>query len=207
MMLEELLTTLYRRLPLPVQNRVETLRNMLSVGGKYRIRPADPSGMGVFQLTDRTGETIHICRLGRRRLYRRGVMRRVNDLARAYCLDELSVTPGGIFIDCGANVGEMGFWARARGLEYVAFEPELPEAICCDLNNFGGSPQTRRSALWKEATKLPLYSKPESASSSLIEVGGETRQVEVSAVTLDSAIDLSQLSEDSGTIIFKVEAE
>ena len=207
MMLKELLATLYRRLPLAIQNRVETLRNLLTVGGRYRIRPTDPSGMRVFQLTDKTGETIHICRLGRRRLYRRGIMRRINDLARAYCLDELGVTPGGIFIDCGANVGEMGFWARAHDLEYVAFEPELPEAICCDLNNFGGSPLTRRTALWKETTKLPLYSRPESASSSLIEVGCESRQVKVSGVTLDSVIDLSQLSEASGTIIFKVEAE
>ena len=207
MPLESLLSSFYRRLPLPVQNGAESLRNALMWGGKYRIRPAGPAGMGVFQITDVAGKTIHICRSGRRRLYRRGVQRRVNDLARAYSLDGLEVTRGGVFIDCGASVGELGLWARAHGLEYIPFEPELPEATCCDLNNFGGSPETRRCALWKETTTLPFYSSPESADSSLFRVGGKFRQIEVKAVALDSAIDISQLSRKSGTNIFKVEAE
>ena len=198
---------LYRRLPLPVQYRAESMRNALAGAKKYRIRSAGPSDMGVFQLIDRTGETIHLCRVGRRRLYRKGIMRRVNDLARIYCIDEIEVTPGGVFIDCGANVGELGIWARAHGLEYVPFEPELTEAICCDLNNFGGSPETRRSALWNETMTLPFYSKPESAGSSLFKVGGEFRRVEVNAIRLDSTLGPSRLRGTSGTVIFKIEAE
>ena len=207
MPVRRMLANLYRRLPLSALCRVENLRNALSGAGKYYIEPDDSRDMGIVQLTDEMGKTIHICRFSRRRLYRHGITRRVDNLARAYCLDDLKVKLGGVLIDCGANVGELGMWARSRGLAYIPFEPELSEAMCCDLNNFGGSHETRRFALWKETTTLPFYSKPESADSSLFKIGGDYKRFEIEAVTLDSALDLTQLSSVPGTVVFKVEAE
>ena len=134
-------------------------------------------------------------------------MRRVQSLAEMYCLNDLAIQPGGTLIDCGANIGELGIWARSRGLGYVPFEPEPLEAFCCDLNNFGGSSRTQRQALWKETATLPFYSKPDSADSSLIAPRGDWRRTEVEAVTLDSTLDLTRLARASGTVIFKVEAE
>ncbi len=207
MVIVRALKQIYWNLPKSVIDWVEDVRNALPLGASLRIRPVWSPNEGVFQLTDAAGKTIYVCRSWHRRLYYRGIMRRINYLANIYGLDRIDVTPNGVFIDCGANIGELGIWARAHGLDYVAFEPELPEAICCDLNNFDGNSETRRSALWKESTTIRFYSSPETADSSIIEVAGEFCRVEVDAVTLDSALDASQLSNVQGTVIFKLEAE
>ena len=148
--------------------------------------------------------SIFFCRRRRANFFKRGVTQRVDTLASQYCLDGLDIEPGGLFIDCGANIGELGLWARAKGLAYVAFEPEELEALCCDLNNFGGRAETRREALWSKTTRLPFFSKPESADSSVFEVEGGLQRDDVAAMALDDSLDLSGIS---GTVIFKVEAE
>ena len=131
-------------------------------------------------------------------------MQRVDILAGQYLLDQIDVVQGGVFIDCGANIGELGLWARARGLAYIPFEPEILEARCCDLNNFDGRAETRRKVLWKETTMLTLCSMPESADSSIFEVDGHSARIEVPAVTLDDSVDLSGFP---GMVVFKIEAE
>ncbi len=172
-----------------------------ALGNRHRISPLP--GEPVFRADD--GETrIHFCRLRRSYRFKRGVMRRVRDLAHEYHLEVIDLSNGGLFVDSGANIGELGLWARAHELDYIAFEPEPLEARCCDLNNFGGQPGTRREALWNEETTLSFYSKPESADSSIIDMPGSVSRTEVPAVTLDGALDLSGVE---GTVIFKVEAE
>ena len=191
-------------MPLPMLNTTERFRNSLSGSGTIQIESA---GHGLFRLSDKTGNSIYISRFERRRLYNRGIMRRVQSLAEMYCLNDLATQPGGTLIDCGANIGELGIWARSHGLAYIPFEPEPLEALCCDLNNFGGSSRTQRRALWKETATLPFYSKPDSADSSLIAPRGDWQRTEVEAVTLDSTLDLTWLAKAPGTVIFKVEAE
>ena len=192
----------YRRLPIHLLNVAERFRDELA-----RLHIEAAGSPGIVQLTDRQGQIIHICRLGRVRRFRPGIMQSVSYLAREYCLDAIDLEPGGVFIDCGANIGELGLWAQSRGFSYIPFEPEEREAICCDLNNFAGRPETRRSALWKETARLPFFSKPESADSSLIEIAEGYQRTEIEAATLDSLLDLEQLSSASGPVIFKVEAE
>lgn len=170
-------------------------------GKKHRISPV---GDEQIFLADDGQSQIHFCRRLRGNQFKRGVMQHLDMLAKQYCLDQIDVVPGGVFIDCGANIGEMGLWAQARGLAYIAFEPEALEARCCDLNNFDGNSETRREALWKEATMLTLYSMPESADSSVFEVEDSSARIEVPAVALDDAVDLSGFP---GTVVFKVEAE
>jgi FkbM family methyltransferase len=199
------LTGLTNAIPLPVYcdsvNMLARLR-----GRSYRLRPFGEVGIHVAE--DGTGADagrIHICRRGRHWRYKRGVMRGVDVVARQYGLHTLDIRPGGVFVDCGANVGELGLWARQRGLAYVAFEPEELEARCCDLNNFEGRPETRRKALWHEAAVLQFHSKPDTADSSVFEIDAAAPPRDVEAVRLDTVVDPAEFG--PGTRIFKLEAE
>ncbi len=184
--------------------RVLNTRNAIS-GRPYRVRPAREQLGEIYELTDAAGDSIFVCRKSRFRLYIHGIRQRIGKLAGDYHLTQIEAGPSGLLIDCGANIGELGVWAREQRLEYVPFEPEPLEAACCDLNNPGT--RTRRYALWSEAANLPFYSMPETADSSLIFSGGTPRTSTVKAVTLDSTIDGSHLRQVPGAVILKVEAE
>ncbi|SPH24770.1 hypothetical protein DEA8626_03807 [Defluviimonas aquaemixtae] len=182
--------------------RVVNARNALR-GKAQRIAPV-PGEDSALHVARTGAEEIHICRRGRHNRYKRGITAGVDALAADYHLNRIDTLRDGLFIDCGANVGELGLWARARGHGYVAFEPEALEARCCDLNNFGGEARTIRKALWKEETTLRFYTKPESADSSVLAGHGMEDFVEIAATTFDAAVDLSSVT---GPVIFKLEAE
>ena len=148
---------------------------------------------------------IYICRGSRAQLYKDGIGQRVAALAKEYLLDR--VAGGGLLIDCGANVGELGLWARAKGLAYIPFEPEPLEAMCNDLNNFQGQPKTGRYALWNETGIRSFYSAPEWGDSSLIQPHNPSNRIDIQATTLDSALDRKQLLRYPQAVILKVEVE
>lgn len=190
------------RLPIGTYCQVVNVRNAVR-GKKHRISPArgeDPA----LHIADDGSDRIHICRMGRHNRYKRGVVAGVERLARDYSLNLLSDLRDGVFIDCGANVGELGIWARQRGFRYIAFEPEALEARCVDLNNFGGQARCIRRALWKEETELRFYNRADKADSSVFGGTGEEPSIVLPATTLDAAVDLSEVS---GPVIFKLEAE
>jgi FkbM family methyltransferase len=175
-------------------------------GVSYRISPFGESGIHIVRDVGKTeAAQIHIARRERHRRYKHGVMAWIDGLAKQYHLDLIDIVPGGVFIDCGANVGEMGLWARARGMDYVAFEPETDEARCCDLNNFDGLENTIRKALWFETTTLTFFRKPETADSSVIEIDGADDCSSVAATRLDDAVDPTSFGR--GTRVLKLEAE
>jgi FkbM family methyltransferase len=170
-------------------------------GHKHRI--SVDSDSGIITVTD-GGRRIFICRRNRLWLYKRGIADRIDRLARSYMLDRITEPLEGAFIDCGANVGELGAYARSRGLEYQAFEPEKLEADCCDLNNFEGAPRTNRFGLWSHDGALTFYSKPATGDSSLFETKDYVDRHDVSVRSLDS------FAADTGlkrVAIFKLEAE
>lgn len=178
---------------------IVNVKNVLK-GRAYRLSVVGDEGL---HRVDDGSDTITICRRGRHRRYKRGVMAGVHSLARQYHLDKAEVMPGGVLIDCGANVGELGLWASKMGMSYLPVEPEKLEADCVDLNNFDGQPKTRRMVLWKEDTTLRFFSKPGTADSSVFDMGADDA-IEVEAKMLDS---LNALDGSSGTNIFKLEAE
>jgi len=196
---QQLRRSIQAALPLPAYFRVLNMLNAL------RPRPHRllPHSGQLYEV--RTGdERIIACRRTRHRLYKKGVANRIESLAREYSLNCATVKPGGSFIDCGANVGELGFWAKARGMQYVAFEPEPLEARCIDLNHFSGKAETHRTALWHRWETLEFFSDPETADSSVFDTGKARLVRPVEALPLDEAgIDLSK----SGTHILKLEAE
>ena len=149
-------------------------------------------------------DTIYICRRGRHKRYANGIAPKIESLAKEYHLDKLSELRNGTFIDCGANVGELGLWAISRGFTYVPFEPEFLEARCVDLNIFDGKETCRRQGLWNRSTTLTFYSQPNSADSSFIEFGNSASTTELDVVRLDEAMDLAAYP---GPVILKLEAE
>lgn len=148
---------------------------------------------------------IYACRRMNRLSYRYGVAWEINRLVKRYGLGKIPLKEGGVLVDCGANIGELGNWARQHGLRYIAFEPEPLEANCNDLNNFNGEHKTMRVALWNRNEKIPLYSKPNDADSSLIDMGNAAVCFQVTAARLDSMLNVDNLV--SGVRILKVEAE
>jgi FkbM family methyltransferase len=154
-------------------------------------------------ITDATHE-LALSRPARHRFYRRGILRRVTTLAKTYHLPDIPDVKGGTLIDCGANIGELGVWAKTMGMHYIAFEPEECEARCIEINVFDGAPQTRRLALWNETKTLEFYHKPETADSSLIEMADYDTMTKVSATRLDEVIEVRELSYP---VVLKIEAE
>ncbi|QFU09889.1 hypothetical protein PARPLA_00548 [Rhodobacteraceae bacterium THAF1] len=176
--------------------------------GRYRGKqhyvssvPSEPEGILIAQ--DKF-DRIYFCRRPRHNRYKNGIMNRVDFLAHEYHLDRLTDLRGGTFIDCGANVGELGLWAKVRGFSYIPFEPEDLEARCVDLNVFDGADTCHRKGLWNETTTLQFHSSPDSADSSLIAFEGSTQTAKLEVVRLDDAVDLSTAD---GPVIFKLEAE
>ncbi|MBM3137676.1 MAG: FkbM family methyltransferase [Chloroflexi bacterium] len=190
---------LLQRLPLGLYCFLVNIRN--------RIRKKKQSVFafnGDLQEVRDGSNQIFICRRGRHNRYKHGISKGVNFLASQYHLDKIQISQGGLLIDCGANVGELGMWAREHGLGYIAFEPEELEARCVDLNNFDGQALTNRKALWNEDKKLTFFSKPNTADGSLFDMGESSSSFQVEAVRLDNAISLTN---QPGPIIFKIEAE
>jgi FkbM family methyltransferase len=169
----------------------------------YRLNLGEGNLEGTH-LAQSGDETILIARRNRHRYYKRGVQARLDQLAGQYCLDGVSFSKGDKIIDCGANIGEIGVWAKRFGVEYIPFEPEDLEATCCDANAFEGEAKTQRLALWYEDTELTFYSKPDTADGSLIEINDFNAVRKVKAVRFDNFI--KQFDDDS-IRLFKVEAE
>lgn len=149
--------------------------------------------------------TLHICRRSRHNRSKHGVLAGVSKLAADYGLAALPDLRGGILVDCGANVGELGVWACQREMRYVGFEPEELEARCCDLNNFGGERRTHREALWHTDTTLEFYTQPETADGSLIRGDSAAAVRRIPARRLDSVLTAADLG--PGPAVLKVEAE
>ena len=180
-------------------NLFANARNRLT-GKRHRIARRED---GLYDVTD-GAERLVLSQRHRHRRSKRGVVEGATDLARVYFLERAEIAGPGLLIDCGANIGELGIWARAKGLDYLAFEPEEREARCADLNAYDGAARTRRQALWHENGTLTFYRKAGNADSSLIAIAAPDETVEVDAVRLDSILDPAALK---GCVILKVEAE
>jgi len=149
-------------------------------------------------------ETIIVCRRERHHRYRKGVAARIENLVGKYGLNDATIESGGVFIDYGSNMGELGFWARRKNMTYVAFEPEPPPAHCVDLNHFGGEAKARRVALWHRRETLEFFSTPEAADNSAFDTEKTRESRPAEALPLNEAgVDLT----GPGTHILKLEAE
>lgn len=185
------------------------LRNAkLSIEGRpYRIEREFDDGS--YRVTD-FDQSIRVARRGRHSRYAQGITKGLEKVAARYHLDRLDIEPGACLIDCGANIGELGFFARSKGMHYFPVEPEELEAKCCDANNFDGDERTRRFALWKEDGSITFYSNPTTGDSSAFDPEDGSKKVEIPCRTLASVCedaDLACALDVDSTHVLKVEAE
>ncbi|MHA7775263.1 FkbM family methyltransferase [Roseibium sp. M-1] len=150
---------------------------------------------GKIVVTDEAKIQISILHQRRVGFYRSGIERRTTDLIADYLIDPEDIAEGDVFIDCGANIGEIGLGFRLLGkkVKYIAFEPGRDEISCCRLNNPEGT--CAPLALWHEKTILSFYEKSDTADSSLIEFSGYEAVRRVETTTLDDYCSENNISD------------
>lgn len=101
--------------------------------------------------------------------YEGGLLRRAENLAKSYFLTEIAFSNEDIFLDCGANVGDVKLWFNLKGIniEYQAFEPSPVEFSSLKQNVYPS--KAHNVGLWNEPGELKFYVSSEGADSSLIE--------------------------------------
>lgn len=146
---------------------------------------ASETPAGFFCVTDNQGNKLHVIHKDRLPFYKTGIYPRVSGLLHDYMIDLDAISENDVFLDCGANIGEIGVGLQLAGkaVRYVAFEPGKLEHAACSLNNPMG--HCERSALWYETSVLTFYEKSDSADSSLIEFGGYENVTQVPTTTID----------------------
>ncbi|MGD9733837.1 MAG: FkbM family methyltransferase [Desulfamplus sp.] len=201
--LNKFFITIYEGIPSSIFCALANIRNKNNIRGKkHKLYPI--GNKRLYKVTDNNNDEIIICRRDRHYLYKKGIAYRIQQLAKIYHLDHIECCPGDVMIDCGANVGELGFWAKERQLQYFPVEPEELEVECCNLNIFNGEARIKCRALWKENDTLRLYSKPNFGDSSLFEIRNYSTIKQIEAITLEKLVEEYNIS---NIHILKIEAE
>jgi len=132
--------------------------------------------------------------------YEFGIVNRAESLAECYFLNEIIFNDGDIFLDCGANVGDLKIWFDLNNIkiEYIGFEPS-PIEFSCLKDNVKPS-KVYNIGLWNETQELEFFVSSQGADSSLIEPANFDERIKVSAQRLDSYVK-------SKVKILKLEAE
>lgn len=132
--------------------------------------------------------------------YEYGIKKRAQSLADCYFLNEIEFKDGDIFIDCGANVGDLKIWFDLNGIKinYVGFEPS-PNEFNCLKENVGPS-AVYNVGLWNEVGVLELFVSSQGADSSFIEPVSFDEKIQVPVDKLESYVS-------SVVKILKLEAE
>jgi len=121
--------------------------------------------------------------------YRFGVRRRAASLGACYFLDQIKFNDGDIFLDCGANVGDLKIWVDSQdvSIEYLAFEPSPVEYRCLKENV---APSVAHNiGLWNETGELEFFVSSQGADSSLIRPASFDDQIKVKVERLDKYVN------------------
>lgn len=158
-----------------------------------------------FCLRDASGSQIWVATSRRFGLYAGGISLRLKRLASEYCLSDELFEPGELLIDVGANVGELGMWAKTKDLGYFGIEPD--PVVYAALTKNMGTENSAEVALGERPGEAHLYINTETADTSLFPTSsGETvPAIEVSVMRLDDLLRSRGISSEIG--LLKVEAE
>ena len=101
--------------------------------------------------------------------YMAGFRGRADFLAECYSLSSLDFKKGDVFLDCGANIGDIKLWFDIRSIdvEYIGFEP-APREFRCLKENVAPS-VVHNVGLWNESGNMDFYVFSPKGDSSLIE--------------------------------------
>ena len=101
--------------------------------------------------------------------YERGIRTRAESLADTYHLRKIDFKDGDVFLDCGANVGDLKLWFSINhiDLNYVGFEPSPIEFDCLKENIYPS--KAFNFGLWSHDGELKFYVSSQGADSRVIE--------------------------------------
>jgi len=121
--------------------------------------------------------------------YQTGLKKRVENLAEVYFLRKMTFKDGDIFIDCGANVGDLKLWFNLNSIDinYIGFEPSPIEFKCLQENVKPS--KVHNVGLWKDNGELKFYVSSQGADSSLIEPEAYEEVIIMKCCRLDSFLD------------------
>ena len=132
--------------------------------------------------------------------YCKGVVKRAQALADCYFLEQIDFLDGDVFLDCGANVGDLKIWFELKKIKvtYVAFEPSPTEFKCLKKNVAPSC--VYNIGLWNTAGDLKFFLSSQGADSSLIQPKSYDEIINVKVDRLEDYVD-------SNIKLLKLEAE
>ncbi|MBL78463.1 MAG: hypothetical protein CMH70_00125 [Nitrosomonadaceae bacterium] len=121
--------------------------------------------------------------------YEFGVIPRAVTLADCYFLRQIGFQDGDIFIDCGANVGDLKLWFDLHKIDivYIGFEPSPIEFKCLEKNVRPS--EVHNVGLWNSEGDRTFYLSSQTADSSFIEPQKFNDKVIAKAKQLESYIE------------------
>ncbi len=171
---------------LPIKQRLKLMRQdllaALKIGGAVRVSIEDENGE-ISILVE--GRRIAVPSALRWKLYRWGWEARLDRLAREYGLGRhVTLGPGSVVVDVGANVGEFAHVCARYGARVLCVEPD-PKTHACLLRNIDGLDEASAfdAVIWKDNGAVEFGMAPERADSSMFAAGAPT--VIRKAVTLE----------------------
>lgn len=135
--------------------------------------------------------------------YANGLHHTLDALAHGYFLDRIPLNAGDVFLDCGANIGELAVWLRYRQPEiaYVGFEPAVREFESLK-KNLPPNGVAVNKGLWNVTGKIDFYMASQTADSSFFPIADFSEVAPVEVVRLDEWV-----SSGKQIKVLKVEAE
>lgn len=159
---------------------------------------------GLWVIYEQGGDSIAVAHKARLGMYRSGIERRLQALARQYCLPNDYFLIPRVVVDVGAHSGEIGVLTTRSGGKYFAFEPDPNAFEALSRNVPGGS--LHAVALADTDRDGEFFVKTDSADSSLYPLSEETAAVvPVRVHALDTLA--AQIGLPDEIDLLKVEAE
>lgn len=160
----------------------------------------------LYFVQDKMGNFLYLPFQNRIYLYGSGIAKRIETLADEYLLKAEMVAEGKVFVDVGANVGELALWGEPLGARYLGFEPDPETFAALEKNVKNG--RVFPIALGEVPEKRTLFLKSQTADTSLVRPsawnqGDESLEVQVEQ--LDTV--LGQALPTGNIDVLKVEAE
>jgi FkbM family methyltransferase len=157
----------------------------VNVSGRKPISMREEDGLRIF--SDGDAEIAGLAGSTGRAL-RHGVVKRIDRLVKSYGIDRyISIRPGDVVVNCGANTGILTLGLARRGARVLAVEPD-PTTLRVLRRNVGSNPaiEILPVGLWNADCELTFYQAPESADTSAINQDGPP--VTITAYRLDTII-------------------
>tara|TARA_B100000989_G_C19528724_1_gene468388 strand:+ start:2112 stop:2912 length:801 start_codon:yes stop_codon:yes gene_type:complete len=181
-------------------------RNFINFLKKRNVKISFKKNYYILEDTN-SNNSIYIYSSSKKRIKRfeMGIIRKTDILAGKYFLNKIKFSEGDIFIDCGANLGELGYYLNFKNkkIKYYAFEPSPIDFYCLNKNlEFYDFAILEKIALSDREGQDKFYLSTDSADSSLLEPNSYSEIININKVRLDN-----YFTSDTNIKFLKVEAE